>query len=206
MCSIREPVARGPWGREGIYFQAVAWKTDESAVACVAGVQGSEPKFVALLVDPSTLNVIDFTEPFLRALKDPALYLQTAWTSDNRYLLVNDLYRGGCVIEPVPFRCVRIADRLPSRVNREVGHRYMSNVHPLAMSGWLRARDPDSVGYLVDYEGEKIVNLGKIPGTWSEDGAIAGLVGYDKRFHLQKIELPLAATKPADVSTGDPKL
>lgn len=193
-------------GGEDVYFNAIAWKRDESAVACIAGVRGDRHEYVAMLINPRTLGIVDFTEPFLRALKDPYPYLQTAWTSDDRYLLINDLHRGGCVIQPVPFRCVRVADRLPSNVTHEPECRYTASIHPFPTSGWVRALDPNSVGYLVDCEGERLINLGKILGTWSDDGRMAGQLGYDKRFCLQRINLPDVATQagvaPAKKGTG----
>ena len=162
-------------------------------------ISSHRPPESAPMMRQSPLDILDFTEPFLKSLNNPQpSVLTAAWTADGRYLLINDLHVGGCVIQPDPFRCIRIADRLPSRLNEELGIRYKADIYPLPMVGWLRARDPYLVGYLVDYEGRTFIPLGELLGTWSADGTVAGVVDDDKRLRLRHIQLPpLAGSQPA---------
>ncbi len=192
-------------GPEELYLERVAWKSDESAVACIAGIRGQVNRCAALLMEPQSLRTLDFTEPFLQSLPHPSPS-EMAWACDGRYLLINDLWVGGCVIEPAPFRCIRVGECLPSRGETAIHQagRYWSHIYPARVPGWMLVRSPDLNAFIADYECQTILPVGKILGEWSQNGRLAAVVGRDGRLRAQRIELPPLPMQPSTQQTSTP--
>jgi hypothetical protein len=146
-------------GANRLHCGAIAWKPDESAVACINGVAGLEKKCEALLVQSDTLATIDFTTSFTKLFSEVRPGLNAAWTTDGNYLLIRDFFVGGAVVRPDPWLCNPLGEKLPSRFNPETRLRYMSDIYPLPVAGWIRARDPDFKGYILVIRVEVVPNF-----------------------------------------------
>ena len=180
------------FGQTKSYTEGVSWRPDGSAALCLSrGIGGSAP-YEALLLDPATGKTEDLTENFAKAFGSDSLDLPALWTPDGRYVIVNTLKRGGCLVAPKPWQVVSVAERFLKKIGR--GNERPEYIFPLLAKGWVRYW-LGGTDYLVGYSGETSVTLApaSAPGAgWhlTPDGDLAVNVDYSKQILTRDIATP----------------
>ena len=159
---------------------------------CLTRTPVTEPRrqWEALLLDPATGKVTDFSARFEKAFGDGWVSsLGPVWTPDGKYLVAAAEHRRGTLIGLEPWEVIPIADRLSEEL--ELGYR-LTDLCALPIPGWLRAGGPERQ-YLVDYTGRRAVVLdnGRF-WSCSPDGKLSAVVGrWTGRITLDRLSLPL---------------
>ncbi|NOZ21963.1 MAG: hypothetical protein GXP25_12850 [Planctomycetes bacterium] len=180
------------FGAQNSYTVGVSWKPDESAAVCVSQVIGGAGPCEALLLDPATGKTEDLTEHFAKAFGNDALDLPPLWTPDGRYVIVNTLKRGGCLVSPKPWKLVPVVELLlkkMGRANEQAGY-----IFPLLAKGWVRCWF-SGTDYAVSYGGATSVTLGPAdaPGAgWrmTPDGDAAVTVDRSGQILVRDFAVP----------------
>ncbi len=166
----------------------VAWRPDGSAALVVTRGQAS-------LVQPDSGRVVDLSAEFGGAfgLDQPPPSLLPTWTNDGRFVIVNDMKQGGCLVRPQPFAVTFLARQVGMGVGQLDPPPW---VFPLQVPGWLRYWQ-DGEDYLVDETGRVIVPLGPADtpgGGWrvSPDGRWKVAFERDGQARAEAMRLPVA--------------
>ena len=101
----------------------------------------------ALLYSPDTEKVIDLTQPFFHYFHDSYYQLPSRWLWDDRYLVVNDSEKGGCLVQPEPWLIIPLYQKVVDRLNHgETGgsdtgpsgaYNIFPGLHVQPVPGWV---------------------------------------------------------------------
>ncbi|MEW6360164.1 MAG: hypothetical protein AB1696_27770 [Planctomycetota bacterium] len=180
------------FGAQKGYTVGVSWKPDESAALCVSHVVGPPGPCEALLLDPATGRTEDLSDQFAKAFGGDHLDVPPLWTPDGRYVIVNTLQRGGCLVCPKPWQVVPVAELFMKKIGR--GNETPGYIFPQVAKGWVRYW-LGGTDYAVSYNGSTYLTLAPAdaPGAgWhlTPDGDAAVNVGRDKKILIHDIETP----------------
>jgi hypothetical protein len=170
-------------GRLGGSTLGVAWRRDGSAVFCRARTDEDSE---AILVDPKTGRVRDFSAQFRRAFPGRDPLLDPVWTPDGKYVLTA-LGENGCLVGLDPWEVIPVGRRL---MERHPWSGAYVEVSALPIAGWLRARYIDK-HYVVNYSGNRLGEIENGPfWTCSPDGKRTAQVDEHKRVVIGDLRLP----------------
>ncbi len=118
-------------GRCDGYAACVAWKRDGSAAFCVGGAWPPQ----AVLVEPATGKITDFSRRFAAAFGQYPPRLAALWTGDGKYFVVNHVRRRGCLVGVRPWEVKEIGRWFVERTDARGGP--SGFIEPLAVPGWV---------------------------------------------------------------------
>jgi hypothetical protein len=165
-----------PIGSTGVNYNAVSWHPDESKVLCVNSTRKGRRE--VLLVHPATGEIVDLSEKFMEAFgRDfrSTPRIPRLWTADGRYVIVNELERGGCLVSPDPWAVIPVA-KLFMGLFKEADGRplFQADTQRLPWlsrqpaAGWVKVwvqldagGRPQGRDFAVNYEGTRYVPLGE---------------------------------------------
>jgi hypothetical protein len=202
----------------GYTFEGLSWKSDGSRAACLGLGQGGI--VLAFIINPRTGEKQDFSEHFSREFRDEvnlsAASLYPLWTPDDQYLVINDVRKGGCLLQPHPWKVIPVAklliDHLKQSDSRVLAKETESRL-PWAFwqpaKGWVRVWVQfqergyrRGIDYLVDYSGRAFVPLGESGapgGGWkiTPDGKHAVKVEGPGELEVRELRLPSGGKYPS---------
>jgi len=165
-------------------IEGISWKSDSSEVVCVGSKRGSPAR--AFVINPRTLEKQDFSAEFNTFFgSDSGDYspnIAPIWTPGDQYFIVNGGRKGGCLVNPRPWKVIPVARLLIHELDREgpLVSAEQATVR-LPWISWQPARGWVKVGvqipdkgylrrkeYLVDYSGRVFVPLDESPAPTSE--------------------------------------
>jgi hypothetical protein len=123
-------------------YQGVSWKPDSRCAFCLTGKEA----FLWYTKESRKKDLSDaYNDSFRRYLEyEPSIY--DRWTPDGRYIIINSLKTGGCLVCPDPWHVVPIGKRLVAHVEQtgEVRpYRDTSEqspyINPQPFPGWVNA-------------------------------------------------------------------
>jgi hypothetical protein len=196
------------FGRENSYSCGVFWKPDGSGVACFSQVKGSNRRLEALLVNPTSGEVCDFTEPFTDVF-GPDAYgfdVDAFWTTDGEYLVNNDTQEhGGCLVRPCPWEIIfcarRLGEQVPAVRDESASYFQFARLAQYPVKGWFVANIYGRGVYLVNYEGTSFARASTRSYLCSPDGQYTASIDVERNeVDVRKAdpELPQAASAPCD--------
>lgn len=146
----------------------VSWKPDGSAVFLGSTRNWQRPPVLAELIDTDSLKTTDLSKEWTKLFPDGA-DLQPLWTADGRYVIVSGSGQGGILLQPVPWKVIRLGEKCKELFEMDDGSTEFRApaLHRLPVPGWVRADD-----FAVDYEGRKMVELSGREPVLSRDGKL----------------------------------
>ena len=180
--------------------QAASWKADESAAFCIGTYIGTpyERLPLAFLVFAEGLETIDCSSGYAADFGKSIPELEEYWTPDNHYIVANDWAGlGGCLIQPDPWKVIRIGENLKKRFELET--EYSPSIFSLPVPGFVgviglgQAKHPSDLAHkcAVSHDGKMVKPLFNTPGWWafSPDGKLAAIIWYDHKLTVHEIDL-----------------
>jgi len=197
-------------------FEGIAWKSDSSEAVCVGSKHGLPAR--AFLINARTLERHDFNEEFNAYFATDSKYyaprIVSDWTPGDLYIIANDGKKGGCLVNPRPWKVIPIARVLIDRIVRE-GTLVLPEDQTVRLpwiswqpaKGWVTSSVafldkgyPRAMDFLVDYSGRFFVTLNEssMPGGgWkiTPDGKRAVMLTSPDRLIVRELSLPALDTQ-----------
>ncbi|MFZ5867825.1 MAG: TolB family protein [Thermodesulfobacteriota bacterium] len=197
-------------------FEGIAWKSDSSEAVCVGSKRGFPAR--AFLINPRTLEKHDFSDQFNTYFDGDSEHyppqIALKWTAGDQYFIANHSRKGGCLVNPLPWKVTPLARLLIDRIVRE-GTMVLSEDQRVRLpwifwqpakgwvsasvafqeKGYVRGRE-----YLVDYSGRFFVALDQSSasaGRWTvtRDGKRAVMLAHPDTLIVRELSLPSLGTQ-----------
>jgi len=168
-----------------------SWKPDSSAVVWTTSRMryGHPDNYSTYMLDLVKDEVVDLSTEFRRMFGMERPEYEPLWTADGMFLVGSDLWRGGYLIQPSPWRVVPIGEML--RKEEELD--YAPWIRRQPAPGLVVTRPVPDHTWVVNYAGEVVRDLpsdGVFEWTVFPDGRKAAMLNEDMRIVIKQLDLP----------------
>ena len=170
----------------------VSWTPDSTRAFCVSRRVGPDDLYEAVLFEASTERTADCTSGFRQAFKGRYPSIESQWTSDGKYVLVNHL-GGGSLVRPEPWEVIPLGRLIAPRFSELELPKANPWIFLLPVPGWVGVVPTGNYGdsprqYAVDYSGQSIRPLLEdYPRAISPDGTMAATMGADGQVKIRNL-------------------